>query len=214
MKLGCFGCFTLIVLILAVAVVIAGVLFLSAGIFGTPDVHEVSFSKADGYAAQQKLSEVVLRQAGRSSRKEPIALTEREANAFLSNHLAEGNRVPLSGLTIKFDRGSFFAQGQTPLRSLFQGPFAYLIPYLTGKRLDQPVWVSIRGQISIEAPAGRGTRYAKVTVLEFMLGRQPINTFLFYVFMGPSGGGLLHWPVPGSVESVRIEQGQAIIRTR
>jgi hypothetical protein len=214
MKLGCFGCFTLLVLILAVAVIIGGVLFLSASIFGTPDLHPVSFSKADGYAAQQKLYEVVLRQAGRSSRKEPITLTEREANAFLSRHLAEAARVPLSALTIKFDRDSFFAQGQTPLRNLFQTPLAYLIPYIPDKRLDQPVWVSVRGQISIEAPAGGVTRYAKVSVLEFMLGRQPINTFLFSALMGPSGGGLLRWPVPAAVESVQIEQGQAIIRTR
>ncbi len=214
MKLGCFGCFTLIVLILAVAVVVGGVLFLSASIFGTPDIHPVSFSKADGYAAQQKLYEVVLRQAGRSSRKEPITLTEREANAFLARHLAESGKIPLSALTIKFDRDSFLAQGQTPLRNLFQAPLAYFIPYIPNKRLDQLVWVSVRGQIGIEVPAGGGARYAKVTVLEFMLGRQPVNAFLFYVLMGPSGGGLLHWAVPAAVESVQIEPGQAIIRTR
>jgi hypothetical protein len=214
-KLGCFGCFFLVVLILAMLVVIGGVLFLSASIFATPDVHTVSFSKADGYAAQQKLYEVALRDAGRSSRKEPIILTEREANAFVSRHLAEGAGVRLSPLTVRFDRGYFFAQGQAPLRNLFQAPvLVYLIPYIPDKRLDQPVWVSVRGQISIEGPSRGGGRYAKVAVAEFMLGRQPINSFLFYAVTGPSGGGLLRWPVPGVVESVQIEQGQAIIRTR
>src|SRR6266478_7219519 len=150
MKLGCFGCFALVVLVLAVLVVTGGVLFLSANILRSPDVRPVPFSRADGYAARQKLYEVVLRQAGRSSRKDPITLTEPEVNAFLSRHLAEVAGVPLSPLTVRFDKDHFFAQGRTPLRNLFKGPpFAYLIPYIPDKRLDQPVRVSIGAQISI-----------------------------------------------------------------
>ena len=215
MKLGCFGCFALILIVLAVLVVAGGVLFLSINVFGSPDVRPVPFSRADGYAAQQKLYEVVLRQAGRSSRKDPITLTEREVNAFLSRHLAEVAGVPLSPLTVRFDKDHFFAQGRTPLRNLFQGPpFVYLIPYIPDKRLDQPVWVSIGAQISIDAPAGGATGYGKVTVTEFLLGRQPVSSFLLYVMLGPSGAGLFRWPVPGVVESVRIQEGWAIIRTR
>ncbi len=214
MKLGCFGCFFLVVAVLAVLMLAGGMLFLSANIFGSPDVRPVSFSRADGYAAQQKLYEVALRQAGRSSRKDPIALTEREANAFLSRHL-EAGAVPLSSLIVRFDTDQFVAQGQTPLRNLVQGPpFAYLIPYLPDKRLDRPVWVSIHGRITIEAPAGEARRYGNVTVTQFVLGRQPISTFLIYVMMGPSGAGLFRWPVPAVVESVQIQGGQAIIRTR
>jgi hypothetical protein len=32
--------------------------------------------------------------------------------------------------------------------------------------------------------------------------------------MGPSGAGLFRWPVPGVVDSLQIEEGHAIIRTR
>ena len=206
MKLGCFGCFTLVVLVLAVLAVTGGVLFLSVNVLGSPDVRPVSFSRADGYAAQQKLYELVLRQAGHSSRRDPITLTEREVNAFLSRHLAEAAGVPLSPLTVRLDKDHLFAQGQTPLRNLFQGPpFAYLMPYIPDKRLDQPVWVS---------PAAGATGYGKVTVTEFVLGRQPVSSFLLYVMLGPSGAGLFRWPVPGVVESVQIQSGQAIIRTR
>ena len=215
MKLGCFGCFALVVLVLAVLVVTGGVLFVSANILRSPDVRPVSFSRADGYAAQQKLYELVLRQAGRSSRKDPITLTEREVNAFLSRHLAEAAGVPLSPLTVRLDGDHLSAQGQTALRTLFQGPpFAYLLPYIPDKRLDQPVWVSVRARISIDAAAGAATGYGTVTVTEFVLGRQPINSFLLYVMLGPSGAGLFRWPVPGVVESIRIQSGQAIIRTR
>ena len=215
MKLGCFGCFALVVLVLAVLVVTGGVLFVSANILRSPDVRPVSFSRADGYAAQQKLYELVLRQAGRSGRRDPITLTEREVNAFLSRHLAEVAGVPLSPLTVRLDGDHLFAQGQMALRNLFQGPpFAYLLPYIPDKRLDQPVWVSVRARISIDAAAGAATGYGTVTVTEFVLGRQPINSFLLYVMLGPSGAGLFRWPVPGVVESIQIQSGQAIIRTR
>jgi len=215
MKLGCFGCFALVVLVLAVLVVTGGVLFLSVNILRSPDVQPVSFSRADGYAAQQKLYELVLRQAGRSGRRDPITLTEREVNAFLSRHLAEVAGVPLSPLTVRLDEDHLFAQGQTALRNLFQGPpFAYLLPYIPDRRLDQPVWVSVRARISIDAAAGAATGYGTVTVTEFVLGRQPLNSFLLYVMLGPSGAGLFRWPVPGVVESIRIQSGQAIIRTR
>ena len=215
MKLGCFGCFALVVLVLAVLVVTGGVLFLSVNILRSPDVQPVSFSRADGYAAQQKLYELVLRQAGRSGRRDPITLTEREVNAFLSRHLADVAGVPLSPLTVRLDEDHLFAQGQTALRNLFQGPpFAYLLPYIPDRRLDQPVWVSVRARISIDAAAGAATGYGTVTVTEFVLGRQPINSFLLYVMLGPSGAGLFRWPVPGVVESIQIQSGQAIIRTR
>src|SRR2546422_7313960 len=190
MKLGCFGCFALVVLVLAVLVVTGGVLFVSANILRSPDVRPVSFSRADGYAAQQKLYELVLRQAGRSSRKDPITLTEREVNAFLSRHLAEAAGVPLSPLTVRLDEDHLFTQGQTPLRNLFQGPpFAYLLPYIPDKRLDQPVWVSVRARISIDAAAGGATGSGAGTGTQFVVGRQRINSFLLYVRLRPSGAG-------------------------
>jgi hypothetical protein len=217
MKLGCFGCLFLVMAALVVVVLAIGVFVISGNVLGSPEFPSVAFSKADGYAAQRKLYEVVLRQAGRSSRKDPIILTEREASAFLSHHLEEAGRRPLSlsDLIVKFGPGEFVARGHMPLRSLIQDrPFAYLVPYISAKWLDQSVWVSIRGRINIEASASGGKRYGKVIVSQFELGRQPVGTFLLYAMLGPSGGGLLEWPVPPVVESVQIENGQAIIGTR
>jgi hypothetical protein len=215
MKAGCIGCFLMVIVILAVLVLAVGTLLISGNVFRTPEARPVTFSRADGYAAQQKLYEVVLRQAGRSSRKDPISLTEREASAFLSRHLADSARVPLSDLSVRFEPGEFIAQGQTPLRSLVQGPiFSYLVPYIPDKPLDQSVWVSIRGRINIETSAAGTKRYGQVTLTRFVLGRQPVSPILLYVMMGPSGAGLLEWPVPQVVESVKIERGQAVIRTR
>lgn len=215
MKLGCFGCLVLIVVVLALLMVAVGVIFISGNLLGSPAARPVSFSKADGYAAQQKMYEVVLRQAGRSSRRDPISLTEREASAFLSRHLADTDRVPVSDLTVRFDSDEFVAQGQMPLRTLLQGPlFSYLVPYITSTRLDQAVWVSVRGRITIEQPGVGGKRYGNVAVTQFTLGRQSVSPWLLYAVMGASGGGLLEWSVPAVVESIQIQGGQAIIRTR
>lgn len=215
MKLGCFGCFFLTLGILVLVVLVGGALLLSFSLAEAPKVSPIPFSKGDGHSAQQKLFEVVLRQSGRSSRTDPIVLSEREANAFLSHHLAEAAGVPMAPLVVRFERGLLFAQGQTPLRNLFKGPpFAQLLPYIPDKRLDQPVWVTVRARISLEDSGGSANRYGTVTVTGLELGRQPVSSFLLYVTMGPSGAGLFRWRVPAVVENIQIEEGKAIIQTK
>ena len=121
----------LIVVILVIVVVGLGVIFLSTNIFSPPDVRPVSFTKNDGYAAQQKLFEVASRQSGRSSRRDPITITEPEANAFLSRHLDQSG-LPLSPIVVRFAKGEILAQGQTAFRNLLKGPpFAQIAPYLS-----------------------------------------------------------------------------------
>jgi hypothetical protein len=213
-KVGCFGCFFLVVGILALLMLVAGVLFLSSNIFGTPEVPSASFSRADGYSAQQKLYEIVQRQIGHSNRKDPISLTESEANAFLSRHLSQGD-IPLSPIVVRFKTDQFVVQGQTALRNLIQNPpFTYLLPYFPDKYLDHPVWVSIQGRITIEGRRQATERSADITLTELVLGRQPISPFFLYAMMGPSGAGLFRFRVPGVVESVDIQGGRAVIRTR
>ncbi|PWU25543.1 MAG: hypothetical protein C5B48_00745 [Candidatus Rokuibacteriota bacterium] len=213
MKLGCFGCLFLIIAIFTGSLLIGGAIFVAINVFGTPDLRPASFSSEDGDSAQQKLYEVLLRQSGRSSRKNPITLGEREANAFLSHHLAEAAGLPLSPLALRFERGQLLAQGQTPLRHLFRGPLlARLLPYLPDNTLDQPVWVTIRGKVGVDASTA--THYGTVSLTEFELGRQRLSRVLLYVMMGPSGAGLFRWRVPSVVESIEISDGHATIRTR
>jgi len=215
MRLGCFGCFFLVVGILVLLILAGGILFLSANVFDAPIVHQASFSKSDGYSAQQKLFEIASRQSGHSSRKDAIVLSEREVNAFLTNHLAETAGVPLAPLVVKFDKGRFMAQGRTPLRNLFRvPPLSTLVSYLPASRLSEPVWVTVRGQVVIEPAIGKSGGRGEVHVAELEIGRQPVSSYLLYVMLGPSGGGLLRWPTPAVVESVQLEPGRATIRTR
>lgn len=212
MRLGCFGCLFLILALLVVAVFAVGVIFLSANIFSAPNIRTVQFARSDGYSAQQKLYEIALRQTGRSSRRDPIVLTEPEANAFLSRHLDQAG-LPLSPIVVKFSAGQMVVQGQTVLRNLIKGPpLAQLLPYVTEKRLDQPVWLTVRGGITIDGAGD--TRYASLDVSDFALGTQHLGSFLLWALLGPSGGGVLQWQVPASVERVQIGDGQLTITTR
>jgi hypothetical protein len=209
---GCFGCVLVIVAILIIAVIGLGVLFLSTNVFSGPDIKSAAFTKSDGYAAQQKLFEVASRQSGRSSRRDPITITEPEANAFLSRHLDQSG-LPLSPIVVRFTKGEIVAQGQTAFRNLLKGPpFAQIAPYLSTKRLDEPVWVTVGGRIKIEGTGN--SRHGSVEVTQFALGKQPLGSILLQLLMGPSGGGLLQWPVPAVVDEVRIGEGQLSITTR
>ena len=212
MKLGCFGCLLLVVALLVIVVAGLGVIFLSTNIFSAPEVRPVPFTRLDGYAAQQKLFEVGSRQLGRSSRKDPIILTEAEVNAFISRHL-EQSGLPLSPIVVRLQRGEVLAQGQTQFRNLIKSPpFAQIARYLADKRLDEPVWVTVRGRVAVD---GKGSsRQGRVEVDQFALGKQHLGSVLLMLLMGPSGGGLLHWPVPAVVDEIRVGDGNLTITTR
>jgi len=77
MRLGCVGCLLFILIALILGIAVAGVLFFSANIFGDLDIQAPPFTSSDGFRAQQKLYEIILRAGGRSSRRDPIILTER-----------------------------------------------------------------------------------------------------------------------------------------
>jgi hypothetical protein len=216
MKFGCFGCLTLIVLVLVVAVGGLGLIFLSGNILDVPDTQPVKFNRGDGYSAQQKLYDLVLRQSGRSSRRDAIALTEAEANAFLANHLVETAGLPMNPLVVRFRRGQIEITGRTPLRHLLQGPpFAQLLPYVTDARLDQPIWVTVKGRIVIEpTAAGANRSYGRIDITEFALGKQDLGSWLLTVMLGSTASRLTRWQVPSVVDEVKIEDGKALILTR
>jgi hypothetical protein len=216
MRLGCVGCGLLVVVVFAVGVAVAGALFLSVNLFLAPDVQPVAFTRGDGHAAQNKLFEVVMRQTGRSSRTDPVVLTDREANAFLSRHLEEAAGLRLSPIVVRFARNQVTVQGQTVLKNLLQGPpFAQVVPYIPDSRLDQPVWVTARGHLTLEPdPGAGGRRHGRFVIDEFALGKQPVSGYLVYVMMGSAGAQLLRWPVPGVVQAIDVEDGRVLIRTR
>jgi hypothetical protein len=216
MKLGCFGCLGLIILILVVVVAGAVFVFMSANVFDIPDVKAPPVSRSEGHAAQQKFLEIASRQAGHSSRRDPVVLTERELNSFLARHLVESARIPLDPVFTRLTRGYFEIQGQTPFRNLLQGPpFAQILPYVPAGRLDAPVWVTLRGTVVVE-PTGPGSQrmVARLRLTDLRLGKQPLAPSLLMLLLGPTGRRLTGFPVPSVIDSVQIEDGRLVIRTR
>lgn len=216
MRLGCVGCLLVILLIVIFGVAAAGAVFFSANIFDEPEVQIQPFTTADGYRAQQKLYELVLRDGQRSSRVDPIVFTERELNAFLSRHLIDAADLQFAPLSVSLlPDNTIEFRGKTLLRNLMQGiPFAQIAPYLPKSRVDQPVWVRVRGRLKIERGTVRREReYGQLDVNEFALGTQPIGAWVLTLMLGQAGQRALRWQVPAVVQSVTVEEGRLVIRT-
>lgn len=216
MRFGCFGCLVFVVAILVVVVAAAGFFFLSGNMATAPDVQPSRFTRSDGFSAQRKLYELVLRESGRSTRTDPVVLSEAEVNAFLANHLEEAAGLPFNPLVVRFAGGQLEVKGQTVLRHLLQGPpFLQFMRYLPAEKLDQPVWVTVRGRFVVEHPRSKtGRTYARMDVTEFALGRQPVGRWLLWLMLGQTGSRLLRFQIPAVVDSVQIDERRAIIRTQ
>ena len=216
MRLGCFGCLALMVVVLVIGVGARGIVFLSGNITSPPDVQVTRYTRADGHSAQQKLYELALRQSGRSSRQDPVVITEQEANAFLANHLVSAAELPFEPLILRFANGKVEVQGQTPLRNLLQGPpIAQILPYVRDSRLDRPIWVTVKGRIVVEGKGADGSRnYGRVDLSEFALGQQELGTWLLSFMLGPTSQRLLRWQVPSVVRDIQIQDGRALVMTR
>lgn len=211
MRLGCGCLVTILALIVVVGLGLAGIVVVGS-IFSTPDFEPVAFTPSDGRTAQQRLFEVVLRQSGQSARRDPIVISEAEANAFLSRHLDQAG-LPLSPIAVRFRGGRIVVQGQTPLRDLLRAPVvAQVAPYLGDDRLNRRIWVTTTARILVEG-TGR-QRSGRAEVEQFSVGRQPLGTLLFPILMGSSASRLLKWPMPPVVQEIRISDGRLEIRTR
>jgi len=216
MRMGCVGCLLLLIGIIFFAAVAGGFLFLSGNIFETPPIDAVEWSSGDASTAQSKLYELVQRDAGQSTRQDPVVLSEREVNALAARYLAQTGHLRFEPFSIRLTQGQFTLRGQTQLGSLLQGPpFAQLRPYLPPAQLTRPVWISARGYIALDQGApGTAEGRARVVVSEFSLGKQPVGTWPFSIVMGPAGYKLFRWPVPGAVRDVEIEDRRVVIRSR
>jgi hypothetical protein len=216
MRLGCVGCLLFILVAVILGIAAAGALFFSANIFEDLDIQAPAFSQSDGYRAQQKLYEVILREGGKSSRRDAIVLSERELNAFLSRHLLEAASLSFSRLSVLLlSDNSVEFRGRTELRNLLKGfPFAQIAPYLPPGKLDEPVWVKVRGRLRMERGAVRRDReYASLDVSEFSLGAQPMGVWLLQILLGGRGQNLFRWQVPEVVQAIAVEEGRLVIRT-
>lgn len=212
MRLGCLGCLT----VLIVTALVAGSAWLGFRMLQEPTFPALPTTAADGVRAQQKIFEVVRRGAGRSrTNGEPVVLSERELNAFLSRHLAEAADLPLGDVGLRLAAGGTAEfKGRLPLRRLLtEPPLSALAVAVPTAWLERSVWLRLGARARIEPGTTLAQRrYLRLEVVEFAVGRQWLPTPFVRLLLDPATLRVLRWPVPDGVEAITIEKGRVVIR--
>ena len=207
MRLGCLGCLTVLLLVAAVG----GGVWVGRRLLQEPDLPATAPTAAEGARAQQKIFDLV---RGRT-RAEPVVLTERELNAFLSRHLAEMADAPLTSVGVRLaGDGVAEFRARLPLRYLTEEPpWSVIATIAPAAWLERPVWLRVTARPRVEAPAAPSRRrHLRLAVEGFAVGRQRLPAALLRLVLPPTMLRVLRWPLPDGVGAITIEAGQAVIR--
>jgi hypothetical protein len=215
MKLGCLGCLATLMLGVLLFCLGAGALWVWNSAQATPTIVPASSARADAGTVSRRIAEIGLREAGRSTRREPLVFSEAEAAAFLSGYLGDAG-LRLTPLNVGMRAGRVTAQGRLPLWALMQGPpLAWLHTVMPRRSLETPVWITLTATVQLEPRAGgRRSRYAEATLVDTQVGRLSLPGWLLTLMLGPRGSGLLRGQVPAVVERIDIGDGKVTISTR
>ena len=210
LRLGCFGCLTLIVVLGLVGAVGWGTYQLTRA----PEIVAAPVSPADGLRAQQKIFEIIRRSGG--GRPHTVVLSEREVHAFVSRHLGETADLPFRNLAVRLPAdGHAELAGQIPLRRLVAAPvYAALEAILPAEWLARPVWLALRTRVTLEGGSGsRARRYLRLDVERFWVGRQRFPQVMARLLLDLEALRLLRSPMPEAIEGLRIEPGRLVIQS-
>lgn len=160
-----------------------------------------------GRRFQAVLAQLVLRDAGLSSRQEPLALSAADINAFLAGNV-EIRDPPVWPVRVWIDANGIGAGGTTTAgRLLGRGVTPSIEAILPGAVGSYPVWVAASGEIVVRA--GRAEFQAHTA----MIGRQRVPVAVLWRFLGGRPSALI-WRMPRVVERVDVEPGRLLIHTR
>jgi hypothetical protein len=174
------------------------------------DVPSSPPSREDGLRGQQKIYAIASARRGSGAR---VALTEEELNGFITRHVVEIGDLPLSDVSARLI-GANVANvfGRVPIASLVNEASAQPIARaLPPSWLEHRVWIRLVTNVRVE-PGPGGHRYLRLDVIGFSIGRQPLPALLSRLLLDPTALQWLRWTLPGAVEDVRIEKGQAVVR--
>ena len=205
------GCALLVGVLIGACGLAAGSAWVAPRLFQEPQVTAAAGTAEDGVRCQQKIFELATGgRPGKGGAMRPIALSEPELNAFLSRHLVEAARIPLSAASVRLvGDGVVELKGQMPLRR------ALAIPELLSIRwLEQPIWVHLGARASLEVDAARKQRrYLRLDIERFALGRQQIPSVLARLMVSSAIVNQLRWRLPDTVEAITVEPRVLVIRT-
>jgi hypothetical protein len=173
-----------------------------------PDAVPTRPAPEAGLRVESILAQLVMREAGLSSRQEPLVLPAEEVNAFLAGHV-EVRDSPVWPVRVQIYPTEVELGGATTLGRLVEAgvvsPVAGLLPRALAER---PVWIATRGTVTVTTD-GRAEYVAHAATI----GRQAIPLLLFWKIVGGRPRTLV-WRMPRVVERVEIQPGRLVIHTR
>jgi hypothetical protein len=150
------------------------------------------------------LAQLLMREAGLTSRQEPLVLAAEEVNAFLAGHL-QVRDSPVWPIRVQIYPGEIELGGPTTLGRLAEAglgrPLAGLLP---GTVAERPVWIATRGTVAL-MPDG----HAEFVAHAAAIGRQGLPLALFWRVGGRPR--TLVWRMPRVVERAEVQPGRLVI---
>ena len=198
----------LILLLGALLVGVGGGFALVRTLAWPPEAGRPASDPRAGLRVQSVLAQLLLREAGLSSRQDPLVLTAAEVNAFLLEHV-QMRDAPVWPVRVQIEPDEVELGGATTLAQLIASAVGSglggLVPGSVG---EHPIWIAARGRIMV-SPGGRAEFQAHAATI----GRQGVPLALLWRVVGGRPPALV-WRMPRVVDRVDIEPGRLVIHTR
>jgi hypothetical protein len=194
--------------VIALVVVIGGVV-IGSRLAAWPDGSDpIEPDPRAGQQVQHVLAQLFLREAGLSSREDPLVLSATEVNAFLTGHVVVRD-PPVWPVHIRIHPDGVELGGVTTLgRLLASGLGPGVASVLPAVVRSQPVWVAVRGGVAV-LPGGQ----AEFRAHSATMGRQRVPVAALWRAVGGRPQALT-WRMPRVVNRVDLESGRLLIYTR
>ena len=209
-----WGCIAVAAAIIGLLTLVGTSIWVGSRLLKEPDVPAAMGLPEDGARAQQKIFEVLraepVRRGGRAHR---VVMTEAELNQFLSKHLVEVARMPVTVGAVRL-RGDGIVELKALLsvRDLVSAS-SFTTALIPSAWLERRVWLHLEAKTSLEVGASRSQRrHLRFDVQRFAIGRQPLPGSLLRLLPSPGLQGLFRWRLPDSIEGITVEPGAVAIR--
>jgi hypothetical protein len=197
-----------LVIVVALVVGVAGAIVLDRTLDWPEGTGPLAPDPQAGLRAQSVLAQLLLREAGLSSRQDPLVLSAAEVNAFIAGHV-EVRDAPIWPVRVQIDPAGVELAGATTIGRLVEAGLgsapARMLPFSIGAH---PVWIGARGGITLTS-GGRAEFLAHTATI----GRQRVPVSMLWRAVGGRPRSLV-WRMPRIVERVDIEPGRLLIHTR
>jgi hypothetical protein len=172
-----------------------------------PEAPAAEPDAAAGLRVQHTVAQLALREAGLTSRSDPLVVTPAEANAFLQRHFHMAD-PPVWPLRVGLEAGAVEVAGPSTVGRLVErGGFGPLGTAIPAGLWGRPVWLTLRGRLVVRP--GRGELVPDAA----RVGRQPVPVPWLWTLAGGRPPSLT-WTMPRVVERIEVTTDGLVIHTR